>query len=186
MKKVLFLISVVFLIASCNQSQSLFQEDSEEWEVFGDAKWNFSNNELLGEISDGNSFVMTKKIYEDFVLELQFKPDSTINSGVFIRCTKKEINPTDCFELNIADLHPIQEYRTGAIVTKGPPLIHVETLNQWNTYKIIAEKSRIQVWVNNELTADATYENLPEGFIALQAMGKGQIRFRDINLKTTK
>ncbi len=171
---------------ACTDSNFLFQENSNSWETFGNAQWNFSKDVLIGKSKDGSGFVMTKKTYKDFVLELEFKPDSTINSGVFIRCSKKELSATDCHEINIWDLHPNQENRTGAIVAKSVPLNHVTTLNKWNTYKIKAEKDSIQVWVNNILMADSKYEYPIEGFIGLQAMGTGEILFRSIRLSKIK
>jgi len=175
---------VLFLISSCNSSQRLFLENSKTWEAHGEAIWNFSNNELIGKITDGAGFVMTMQTYQDFTLELECKPDSTINSSVFIRCKNKDISAIDCYELNIWDLHPDQDNRTGAIVTKTKPLAFVETINKWNTYKIKVEKNHIQVWINNTSTADTKDKGLSNGYIGLQAKGTGVIKFRNIKIKT--
>lgn len=169
---------------SCNPSRILFQPNSQDWKAYGDANWNFNNNELVGIIADGAGFVITQQPYQNFILELEFKPDSTINSGVFIRCQKQDINPTDCYELNIWDLHPDQDNRTGAIVTKTKPLAYVETINKWNTYKIKAENNHIQVWINGVMTADTKDSALSNGYIGLQARGTGKIQFRNLKIKT--
>ncbi|MBT8221428.1 MAG: DUF1080 domain-containing protein [Bacteroidia bacterium] len=171
------------MVISCSTARMIFKENSADWEVFGDADWNFSNNELVGKVTDGAGFVMTRQSYKDFVLELEFNPDSTINSGVFIRCKNKDINPMDCYELNIWDLHPDQDNRTGAIVMRKVPTAIVETINKWNTYRIQAEKNRITVWINNILTADIRDDSLTNGFIGLQATGSGTIRFRNVKIK---
>ncbi len=181
-----FVCLFVFLLnLSCGESYELFQKEAKDWKNYGNAEWSFSNNTLIGKVSDGDGFVMTDRSYSDFILELEFKPDRTINSGVFVRCTQKELSATDCHELNIWDLHPNQDYRTGAIVTKVIPLKRLETLNKWNTYKIKTEQHRIQVWVNDTLTADADFEYPEKGFIGLQAMGTGEIRFRNITIRPT-
>lgn len=184
MKIYLALLSIVLILSSCSQSQAIFQENADGWDAYGDANWSFSNKELIGKIENGAGFVMSKQSYKDFDLEMEFKPDSTINSGIFIRCSKEEINPTDCYELNIWDLHPDQDNRTGAIVTRMAPLAHVETIDKWNTYRIKAEKNRIQVWVNEILTADTIDDALPGGYIGLQAKGTGEIKFRNVKIKT--
>ncbi|NKI31738.1 3-keto-disaccharide hydrolase [Croceivirga thetidis] len=184
LKYILPSLLVLFLNSACNTTTILFQENSDDWEIFGAADWRFSNGNLIGAIEEGAGFVMTKDSYKDFALELEFYPDSTINSGVFIRCMKKELSASNCHELNIWDLHPNQDYRTGAIVSKGIPKAHVETLNKWNSYKILAMENRIQVWVNTIKTADSTFLHPPEGYIALQAMGNGKIKFRNIMLKS--
>ena len=182
-----FLGLFAFLIMiSCNPSGNLFQENSDNWEKFGNAQWSFTEGILTGKVEDGAGFIMTKQVYQDFELTLEFKPDSTINSGVFIRCSKKELSATECHEINIWDLHPNQDFRTGAIVTKAIPLSHVETLNKWNTYMIKAEKDSIQVWINDILTATIQYQNPTKGFIGLQAAGTGEISFRNIKLYPIK
>jgi len=179
-------ILVLVLNISCLNSKVLFQENSKDWFIKGDANWNFSNNELIGKIKNGAGFIMTQQTYKDFILELEFKPDSTINSGIFIRCKNSNINPTDCYEVNIWDLHPNQDYRTGAIVMKSIPLALVQTIDTWNTYKIKNETDHIQVWVNGILTADIRDTVLTEGYIGLQATGTGEIRFRNVKIKTLK
>lgn len=180
---ILLIIMTVPLITSCDHSQNIFLEDAHDWEIKGDANWSFSNDELMGKVVRGDGFVLTKKQYENFVLELEFKPDSSINSGVFIRCSKEEINPIDCYELNIWDLHPDQSNRTGAIVTRAIPLEKVETINKWNTYKIKVEEAHLQIWINHILVNDTKDESLREGYIGLQAKGTGKISFRNIKIE---
>lgn len=186
MKSILPYLAIVILIFtcfSCNNPHVLFQENQEDWFSEGDATWSYYNNELVGSIESGSGFVMTRDIYKDFVLELEFNPDSTINSGVFIRCKNHEINPSDCYEINIWDLHPNQDYRTGSVVMKSNPLQWVETINKWNTLKIVSEKNHIKAWINGNLTADIQDSTLIEGHIGLQAAVFGEIKFRDISIE---
>jgi hypothetical protein len=82
------IILVLFLTISCQNSQAIFQENGDDWITEGNAYWNFSKDELTGKVNDEVGFVMTKNTYKDFVLELEFEPDSSINSGIFIRCKK--------------------------------------------------------------------------------------------------
>jgi hypothetical protein len=176
------LVFLALLSVSCQRSKGLFQETGRDWDRYGDATWTFSGDELTGRVTDGVGFVMTQETYRDMLLELEFNPDSTVNSGIFVRCRDKDINPIDCYELNIWDLHPDQDSRTGAIVTKEPPLAYVETNNQWNSYKIRAQGNRIQAWVNGRLTADILNDDLREGYIGLQASGTGVVRFRRVRI----
>ena len=165
-----------------SSSETLFQENADDWFSEGDAQWKFVNGELVGSLDSGNGFVMTEKSYKDFMLELEFKPDSTINSGIFIRCKENAISNVDCYEINIWDLHPDQKNRTGAVVTRTTPLAIVETLDKWNSYKIKNEKDHLQVWINDVLTADMKNQDLVEGPIALQAAETGQIKFRNVTV----
>ena len=81
-------------------------------------------------VTDKMGFVMTERPYIDLELELEFWPESTVNFGVFIRCKEQEISFTDCCELNIWDLHPQQENRTGAVVSRATPLTQVKTIGR--------------------------------------------------------
>ncbi|WP_431174260.1 3-keto-disaccharide hydrolase [Flagellimonas flava] len=178
------LVIVSFLLFSCNRKEQLFNENVNDWFEKGDATWSFDKGELVGTSAEGSGFVMTNNSYKDFSLELEFYPDSTINSGVFLRCKEHNIDAADCHEINIWDLHPNQDFRTGAVVTKAVPLAKVTTLNQWNTYKIKNQDDRVQVWVNDTLTVDLRDDSLVEGFIGLQAAGKGKIKFRNVTVES--
>jgi len=173
-------------LPSCGEKnisqEVLFEENADNWFGEGDAEWKFIDGELSGSLESGTGFVMTEKSYKDFVLELEFKPDSVINSGIFIRCKENAISNVDCYEINIWDLHPDQKSRTGAVVTRSTPLAHVETLNKWNTYRIKNQKDHLQVWINDILVVDLKDQDLKSGPIALQAAEKGKIKFRNIHI----
>jgi len=193
MKQYVIILSILItgiFYESCAQvtasSEILFEERAEDWFSEGDAEWKFINGELSGSLENGSGFVMTKKSYDDFILELEFKPDSTINSGVFIRCKEKAISYADCYEINIWDLHPNQKNRTGSVVSRSNPLAQVETLDKWNNYKIKTQKDHLQVWIDNILVVDLKNKELQSGPIALQAAEKGQIMFRNVKLTSIK
>ena len=184
--KYLLLFSSIFLVISCSTSRKLalrlFQEKSKDWVQEGDATWLFDQSTITGEIEEGAGFIMTAEKYANFELELEFFPDSTINSGVFIRCQEVALSVEKCHEINIWDLHPNQENRTGAIVGKFKPLAKVNTLNRWNTYRIECKGAMVKIWVNGQLTAEYEDPTLKEGYIGLQAAGKGTIKFRNVRL----
>ena len=184
LRKSLALLIILVLMNSCQHQSPLFQEGADDWMIEGDAHWSFKNAELIGEVENGAGFVISKQTYQNFILTLDFKPDSSINLGVFIRCKSTELTASNCYELNIWDLHPNQDNRTGAIVTKAVPLAHLETINKWNTYKIKCDQDHLQVWINNVLTADYIDQTFIEGYIGLQAAETGKIKFRNILIKS--
>ena len=53
----------------------------------GAAKYSAENGEIVGRSvpNTGNSFLCTTKTYRDFILELDFKADADLNSGVQVR-----------------------------------------------------------------------------------------------------
>jgi len=182
--KLLGLVLIFGCFSSCNQKEETLKGNFDGWQILGGAEWRFDQNELIGTVKDSVGFVMTVDRHHDFILELEFKPDSTINSGIYIRCQNQEISFTDCYEINIWDLHPNQDFRTGAIVNRAIPLNYVETIGEWNTYKIQIQGDHLQAWINNIPTADLKDSSLAEGYIALQAMGTGEVRFRNVKFQS--
>ena len=161
----------------------LFEKEASDWEITGDAQWQFKKGVLHGDASKGEGFVITKNTYQNFVLSLQFKPDGQVNSGVFVICKEKEMSAIDCHEINIWDLHPNQDNRTGAIVTKQNPKVKIETIGKWNTYEIRCEGETTTVSLNGQITAIHTGNQTKQGVIGLQVANEGKIAFRKIRLK---
>lgn len=160
----------------------MFTYESDHWIQIGEATWSFDQEELIGTVSESSGFVMTRDRYADFILELEFYPDITVNSGVFIRCEEKALSATECYELNIWDQHPDQTARTGAVVQRSPPLKRVHTIDRWNRYRIVCQKDSISAWINDQQVVALKDSSLINGFIGLQAAESGSIRFRNIQL----
>ncbi len=177
------LVIFLALLLSCSSAKMLFEPEDPTWFEKGDAKWQFGLEGIVGSSNGGIGFLMTKEPYRDFELELEFYPDETVNSGIFVRCKNYDLSFSDCYEINIWDNHPDQKNRTGAIVSRTTPLAQVETLNQWNTYSIKCEKNHIQAWVNGVLTADLISDDLREGYIGLQTAETGTIKFRNVRIR---
>ena len=182
-----WLFGLLIIFNSCglgeNAGKVIFAEDSNEWFQEGRATWKFNGDQLVGTSLGGSGFVMTNKKYQNFTLSLEFYPDAGINSGIFVRCKNKEISNKDCYEMNIWDYHPDQESRTGSIVTRAKPMIDVQTIGKWNSYKITCESNHIRTWINGKLTTDIFNDDLSEGYIALQAAEPGRIKFRNVKIK---
>ncbi|WP_276390181.1 3-keto-disaccharide hydrolase [Eudoraea chungangensis] len=179
-----FIFLFLLVLSSCSEGgKAIFIEGSEDWVVTGKPSWEYDNGVLIATSMGSTGFVMTKNTFSNFVLTLEFYPDELVNSGVFVRCKNSVISNTDCYEMNIWDIHPNQKFRTGSIVTRTEPLTFVNTVGKWNTYKIVCDGNEIKTWINDQLTADILNDELVEGYIALQVAEPGRIRFRNIKLK---
>jgi hypothetical protein len=125
--------------------------------------------------------------YGDFTLSVEYWVEDATNSGVFVRCAGidviDDINPTDCYEVNIFDSHPDQRWRTGAIVTRVAPLAHVDTLARWTRLEISARGRRLEVRVDGTLTAVLDDAVERAGPVALQYAGQGLLRFRRLAIE---
>lgn len=165
---------------------SLFDGDSlAGWIEVGEAEWKAQGREIRVDAGAGDGMLMSAQTYQDFRLVLEFNPDQEVNSGVFIRCQDEEdITPLTCYEINIWDNHPRQEFRTGSIVALAyPPLAHVDSIGKWNRLEISAEGDAITVWVNGTKTASLIDSTHSSGFIALQRWEGGAVRFRGIAIE---
>ena len=100
------LIILLFILSafSCKQSFTSISNLESNWETRGDASWTFLENEIIGEAKGDPGYICLKNDYDNFLLELEFLPDSTINSGIFLRCKDEEIGASTCYEINIWDL----------------------------------------------------------------------------------
>lgn len=187
--KSIIILNLIFSLASCksqkevisNSDNQMFHQNSADWTTTGDANWELDNGVITGTGVLG--YALTTKAYSNFVLEAEFKPDAIVNSGIFIRCPEGEFTATGCYEINIADNHANQDFRTGAIVTKDKPRAIINTVDKWNHYKISAIGNHIQVWLNGKLTGDIKDNTAVKGYIGLQLNGDGMIQFKNVRIK---
>lgn len=189
MKTLSIFIFTLSLCISCTGPKNITTENGDQifhtvsgaWTTIGEAQW--TTNDGILSASDAKGFAITAKEYDDFILEAEFMPDEVVNSGIFLRCTQDKWNPTDCYEINIADNHQNQDFRTGAIVTKAKPMAIVNSVGKWNQFKIRAKGNHIQVWLNGIKTGDIKDESSLKGLIGLQLNGDGKISFRNVRIK---
>ncbi len=182
MKIKLKALVLVFIVFSCGTQKDKQVLGQTKWEVLGDSEWSFDNGQITGKSDDTIGFILTKDKFKNFELELDFKPDETINSGIFIRCESQKPSASDCYEINIWDLNPNQDYRTGGIVNKFSPLKKVNTIGKWNHCIIKVQDNTLVVWMNGIKVMEVTDSDHAQGRIALQSRGEGQIAFKNLTI----
>lgn len=83
-------------VVAQNNVESLFNgKDLAGWVQYnGKAKYTVENGELVGRtvMNEPNSFLSTEKQYGDFILELDFKVDVHMNSGIQFRSELNDHN----------------------------------------------------------------------------------------------
>ncbi|WP_227008995.1 3-keto-disaccharide hydrolase [Christiangramia fulva] len=177
-------------------------EDLSGWQQKGgEADYEVQNGMIIGSTvhDTPNSFLTTKKNYEDFILELDFKVDSTMNSGIQIRSNsfpnyqngrvhgyQVEIDPSDrAWSGGIYD-----EGRRGWLYSleNNPEAQKAFRQNKWNHYRIEAIGDTIKTWVNEIPTAYLIDDKTDKGFIALQvhAIGKDDEAGKKVMWKNIK
>ena len=153
------------------------------WAPRLDGQWEVADGTISAVPDAGRGFMATTAHYADFQLTVDFWIDDTANSGVFLRCPAEgAISQGNAFEVNIFDPHttwPTGSINEGAKIQTVP-----QTAGKWNTFEITADGDHLVVQLNGQTTVDARSDRHQSGPIALQYNGAGQVRFRNIKIKT--
>ena len=153
------------------------------WAPRLDGQWEVADGTISAVPDAGRGFMATTAHYADFQLTVDFWIDNTANSGVFLRCPAEgAISQGNAFEVNIFDPHTT--WPTGSINEVAKIQTVPQTAGKWNTFEITADGDHLVVQLNGQTTVDARSDRHQSGPIALQYNGAGQVRFRNIKIKT--
>ncbi|SFD30718.1 protein of unknown function [Algibacter lectus] len=198
MKKTLFyskvfLVAIVSVLFSCKETptdttpwQPLFDgETLNGWhQLGGTAVYTVRDQSIVGTTvhNTPNSFLTSDKMYGDFILELDYKVDSTMNSGIQIRSNsiptyrdgrvhgyQVEIDPSKrAWSAGIYD-----ESRRGWLNTmeNNPEAQKAFKQNDWNHYRIEAIGDTLKTWINDVPASYLIDDKTASGFICLQVHG---------------
>lgn len=212
MKKIFLLFLASFSLAVSAQKsnnpawESLFNgKDLKGWkQLNGKARYEVKDGMIIGTTvpNEPNSFLATEKEYGDFILELEFKVDSPMNSGIQFRSLslpEYQNGRVHGYQLEI-DPSPrkwsggvYDEARRGWLypMEYNPAAKNAFKNGQWNKYRLECIGNTIRTWVNGIATAHVVDDMTLKGFIALQvhAIGKPeeagrQIRWKNIRVQT--
>jgi hypothetical protein len=178
-------------------------KDLKGWkQVNGEARYSVENGELVGTsvANTPNSFLITEKEYGDFILELDFKIEPDINSGIQFRSKQRlEDGRVNGYQMEID--HSNRNWSGGIYDEARRGWLYGLDLNEkaqtayrpgeWNTYRIECIGSQIRTWVNGVPAVHLLDDLTPKGFIGLQVhslykpedAGK-QVRWRNIRIQT--
>jgi len=194
--KRLFGIATGLLVAALTLSGCATKSD-DGWVTLLDGSQGFENFERVGSsnwaVVDGivqadkrgkeAGFLVTKDLYANFQLRVEFWSSPDANSGIFMRCANpKVITDKSCYEANIFDQRPDPSFGTGGIVHHAKVLQVIKAGDQWNTFDITANGSKIVVMLNGVKTSELDHKQFAIGPIALQH-GSGVIKFRKVQIK---
>ncbi len=182
--------------ASKTQLRPLFDgETLDGWrQAGGKATYRVEDQCIVGEVGPGpNSFLCTEATYGDFELELEFRMDVTINSGIQIRSHQTDAGGVFGYQ---CEIDPSERSWTGGIFEEGrrgwlDPLEGDDAArgafkrDGWNTMRVLAIGPHLRTWVNGIPCADLLDPMDLEGFIALQVHNgsEGQLRWRNVRLR---
>jgi len=203
MKRTAFLLTA-FLTTSAFAEEtwtSLFDGKTlTGWEQHsGTAEYRVHDGAVVGKTvpNTGNSFLCTPKKYSNFILEVEFKVDPSMNSGIQFRSNyysqeteveiagKKKKIPADRVHGYQFEIDPSPRAYTGGVYDEGRrgwlfDLKNNETARkafrqgEWNKARIECRGISIKTYINGVPAADFTDDMTPEGVIALQVHGIGK------------
>ena len=207
-----FFFGVLLFVPSClfaqkDGWQTLFNgKDLSGWvQRNGKASYEVKNGIIIGTTvpDQPNSFLCTDKDYGDFILELEFMVDSTMNSGIQFRSLSDPNIMNGRVHGYQMEIDPSQRAWSGGIYDEGrrlwlysleynPSAKKAFRNGQWNKYRIECIGAHIRTFVNGVPAAYMIDDLTPKGFIALQvhSIGKDekpgkQIMWRNIRIKTS-
>ena len=171
----------------------------------GTATYRVEKGVIIGKTKVGspNSFLCSDKLYDNFDLQFDVKVDNGLNSGVQIRSQtrggpKGRVNgpqiEIESSGKNGAESGYIYGEAAGGWMTPKAKLLPHKHFKdeQWNSYHVLAQGARIQVWINgtqiSDLTDEEKLKSHPKGFIGLQVHGIGkksgpfEVRWRNLKI----
>jgi len=191
---ILSLVIVGSIFVSCSETK-----EKDPWVNLFDGKtlngWSVKGGKANYEVKDGsivgskvvntsNTFLTSDKLYGDFILELEYKVDPLLNSGIQIRSNsfpyyregrvhgyQVEIDPSErSYSAGIYD-----ESRRGWLydLKDNPKAREAFKQNEWNKYRIEAIGDTIKTWINGVAASHLIDDMTPKGFIGLQVHGIG-------------
>ncbi len=202
----LFALLLPSLLVSAQSRTALFNgKDFTGWkQLNGKAKYTIEKGEIVGTtvFGEANSFLCTEKDYGDFILEFEYKVDSTMNSGVQFRSESKPGYQNGRVHGYQFEIDPSKRAWTGGIYDEArrdwlytmdlnPAAKGAFKQNQWNKVRIECIGNDLRTWVNGVAAAHVVDNMTPKGFIALQVHSINrkedegrQIRWRNLFIQT--
>jgi len=180
--------------------------------VSGKAKYTVEDGAIVGTTAANtyDNVLATEKEYSDFILELEFKVDSNLNSGIQIRCHKfnegdkkpekgKTARPGHVYGYSV-EIDPSDRAWSGGFyegghrgwikdLTDNPAARYAFKQNQWNHFRIEAIGNHFRTWINGVPAVDLRDDVTASGFIGIQVHGLGskpekrQVRVRNIRIQ---
>ncbi|WJJ97708.1 3-keto-disaccharide hydrolase [Algibacter luteus] len=166
----------------------LIKNDSlEGWNIKGgEATYKNENGIIIGTTAANtpNTFLSTNEMYGDFILEIEFKVDSTMNSGIQIRSNSYPFYQNGRVHGYQVEIDPSKRSWSGGIYDEGrrkwlntlennPEAQKAFKQNSWNHYRVEAISDTIKTWINGVPASHLIDDKTASGFIALQVHSIG-------------
>ena len=193
MKKLcLIIICSLTLFGLKAQKNEIFNgKNLRGWKIHGTEKWYVQKGQLVCESGPEGKYgyLSTEKLYNDFILSIEFKQESDGNSGVFFRSTIEGIKISG-WQVEVAPPKKntggiYESYGRGWLIKPNPSKDRVLRMGKWNQMKIMVIGSLVTTWLNGIKMVELEDEKIGKGkgSIALQIHNGGGIKVRWKNIR---
>ncbi len=169
----------------------------------GNASYTVEEDCIVGRTAPNqpNSFLCTTRGYRDFELELYFKVDPALNSGIQVRSQSLPDYKNGVVHGYQIEIDPSSRAWTGGLYDESrrgwlvdladkPEARAAFLQGQWNHLRITVRGDTFNTWLNGVPVVQNFHDSMtPEGFIALQVHGVGdrkeplEIRWKNIRIR---
>ena len=152
----------------------------------GTANYKIEEGAIVGSTvhNSSNTFLTTDKMYSDFILELEYKVDSSMNSGIQIRSNSFLNYKNGIVHGYQIEIDPSKRAWSGGIYDEArrgwlnplkdnPKAQKAFKQNDWNHYRIEAFGDTLKTWINGVSASYLVDDKTSSGFIGLQVHSIG-------------
>ncbi|THH41330.1 3-keto-disaccharide hydrolase [Neolewinella litorea] len=178
-------------------------KDLSNWESYGGkAPYSIEGNTITGTavVNTPNTFLCTDRPYGDFVLELEFKDEAPLNSGVMARGQWRQQDDLRRIYGYQVEIDPSARGYTGGIydearrgwiypVHYNDPARSAYKQGEWNSMRVEAIGNNLRTFINGQSVANLVDDTDASGLICLQVhsvadeLAGKQVQWRNIRVK---
>ncbi len=126
--------------------------------VYSDSVWTYKDGVLTAAYDEN---IWTDQIYDNFILDMEFKTADSTNSGVVVYCSDRDNWIPNSVEIQIADdfssewANAPATWHCGAIFGHlAPTHSAVKRPGEWNRFTITCQDSMIWVMLNGDMVTE--------------------------------
>ncbi len=203
------------LLLNCSETrkeeipwESLFNgENLQGWHALGGkADYEARDKSIIGSTvhDTPNTFLVSDRVFSDFILELEVKVDPSMNSGIQVRSNSLDAYQNGRVHGYQVEVDPSERAWSGGIYDEGrrgwlfdlsenPKAQSAFLQNEWNHYRIEAIGDTLKTWINGVEAAHLIDSKTDSGFIGLQVHSIGpdatagtEVAWRNLRVLTTE
>jgi hypothetical protein len=138
------------------------------------------------------AWLRSAREYENFDFRGEFFLKGWMDSGIYLHAPKHGRPMWNGMQIHLfhqSDEKPMPQSMGAVFPLVAPRKINVKNQGEWNSFRILMDWPRLQVWTNDEVVQDLDVESMPElrlrfrkGYLGFESLSY-PIRFRNLRVK---